>query len=169
MAEENLEKALDKANMLLAAGDYKKSFNAFKKVTNEYPKKAAGYFGMAEASLGIPKLKMQEIALYYEKACKLNEENALYWATYGNFCFENGILKKGEECFLKAAEVDEENSSLYLSDLATSYYHSANNFRNHYPNMTDEDISRSSLKYILMAFNLTKDKAKELIDGIEEK
>jgi hypothetical protein len=68
---------------------------------------------------------------------------------------------------MKASEIDEENSSLYLSDLATSYYFSARNFRNHYPNLTDDDILMTSLKYILMAYDIDKAKAKELVDKME--
>lgn len=168
MAADSVEKDLEKANMLLGAGDFKKSLNKFKKIAKEDPENAAAYFGMAEASLGIPKVKMQEIAANYQKACNLMPENALYWATYGNFCFENGVLKKGEECFLKAAEVDEENSTLYLSDLATSYFQSATTFQNHYPKLTKDDIAMTSLKYILMAFDIPKEKAKELISRIDE-
>lgn len=167
MGGSELEKALEKAQMQLAAGDFKKAFNSFKKITGTDPDCAEAHYGMAEASIGIPKLKMQDIAVFYEKACNLANENPIYWATYGNFCFENGVIKKGEECFLKAVEVDEENSSLYLSDLATTYHHSANNFMNHYPNLSKDEISTTSLKYILMAFDIPKDKAKELIDKIE--
>ena len=167
MPSDDTQKVLDKANMQLAAGEFKKSFNTLKKLTKENPEVAEGWFGMAEAAMGIPKLTIQEIASYYQKACDLAPENGLYYATYGNFCFENGILKKGEECFIKASEVDEENSPMYLSDLATSYYFSANNYRNHYPNITDDQILQTSMKYILMAFNVEKDKAKQLIDGIE--
>lgn len=167
MPTDDIQKVLDKANMQLAAGDFKKSFNTLKKLTKEKPDIAEGWFGMAEASVGIPKLTIQEVASYYQKACDLAPDNPLYFATFGNFCFENGILKKGEECFLKAAEIDEDNSSMYLSDLATSYYFSANNFRNHYPNMTDDQILQTSMKYILMAFNVDKDKAKGLIDKLE--
>lgn len=167
MPSDDTQKVLDKANMQLAAGEFKKSFNILKKLTKEDPEVAEGWFGMAEAAMGIPKLTIQEIASYYQRACDLATDNALFFATYGNFCFENGILKKGEECFIKAAEVDEENSPMYLSDLATSYYFAANSFRNHYPNITDDQILQTSMKYILLAFNVEKDKAKQLIDGIE--
>jgi tetratricopeptide (TPR) repeat protein len=166
MTGEELQKALDKANMLLGAGDFQKAYNAYKKVVKEHPDSAEAQFGLAESSLGIPKLTIQEIAATYQRACDLDPNNPLYFATYGNFCFENGILKKGEECFAKAAEIDEENQSVYLSDLATGYYHSAMNFRNHYPNMTDDDVLKVSLKYILMAFDLPVDKAKKLLDEI---
>ncbi len=168
MASDEVQKTLDKANMLIAAGEYKKSFNLLKKLNKSDPDVAYAWFGMAEASMGIPKLTLQEVASYYQKACDLDPENPLFFSTYGNFCFENGILKKGEECFIKASEIDEQNSSMYLSDLATSYYFSANNFRNHYPNITDDEILQTSLKYILSAFNIDKDKANKLISGIQE-
>ncbi|MCK7483193.1 MAG: hypothetical protein M0C28_43675 [Candidatus Moduliflexus flocculans] len=78
---------------------------------------------MAESSVGIPKLTVQDIAADYQKACELDAQNPIYFASFGNFCFENGIIKKGEECFVKGfAELDEENSAVYLSDLATSDY-----------------------------------------------
>lgn len=167
MASDDEQKLIEKANILLASGDYTKSYNALKKLTKEKPEIAEAWFGMAEAAIGIPKLTVQEIASFYQRACELSKDEPLYHASYGNFCFENGILKKGEECFLKAAEIDEENSPIYLSDLATSYYFSANRFRNHYPNMTDDEILSTSLKYMLMAFNIDKKKAKQLIEGLE--
>ena len=168
MVSSDIEKALEKANMQLASGDFKKSYNSFKKIVKSDEKVADAYFGMAEASIAIPKLTIQEIASFYQKACDLSEDNPLYYASYGNFCFENGILKKGEECFLKASEIDEENSSLYLSDLATSYFQSAHKFQNMYPNMTAEEINSRSLKYILMAFDLSRENAKALLDLIKD-
>jgi len=167
MTSDEVQKTLDKANMQIAAGEYQRSYNTLKKLTNTDPDVAEAYFGMAEAAVGIPKLTVQDIAAYYQKACDLAPDNALFFATFGNFCFENGILKKGEECFIKASEMDEENSALYLSDLATTYYFSANNFSHMYPNITKDDIIQKSLKYIMMAFNVDKEKAKTLIDRIE--
>ena len=167
MVSDEVQKTLDKANMQLAGGEYQKSFNTLKKLVKEEGDIAEAFFGMAEASMGLPKLSIQDIASYYQKACDLAPDNALYQASSGNFCFENGILKKGEECFIKAAEIDEENSALYLSDLATSYFFSARNFKHMYPNMKDEDIAQKSLKYIMMAFSIDKEKAKVLIDSME--
>ena len=167
MVSDEAQKILDKANMQLAGGEYQKSFNTLKKLVKEVPDTAEAYFGMAEAAMGIPKLSIQDIASYYQKACDLSPENALYQASFGNFCFENGILKKGEECFIRAAEVDEENSALYLSDLATSYFFAAKNFKHMYPNMSDDDIAQKSLKYIMMAFGIDRDRAKRLIDAQE--
>lgn len=168
MVDADVEKALDKANVQLASGEYQKSFNTLKKLLKTHPDVGEAYFGMAEAAVGIPKLKVQDIASYYQRATELVPDNPLYLATYGNFCFENGILKKGEECFLKASEIDEENSALYLSDLATTYYFSAKNFNHMYPNLDDDKILETSLKFILMAFNIDKDKAATLIKGIED-
>ena len=167
MTSDDVQKALDKANMQIAGGEFKKSFNTLKKLLKSDPDVAPAYFGMAEAAMGIPKLSIQDIASYYQKACDLDPENALYFASYGNFCFEHGILKKGEECFLKASEVDEENSAMYLSDLATTYYFSAKNFSHMYPNITNDDITQKALGFIMMAFNIDKEKAKVLIDGLE--
>lgn len=163
MTEEELRKALDKANMLLSSGDFQKAYNAYKKITKEVPDSAEAAFGLAESSVGIPKLTVQEIAAYYQRTCDLDPTNPIYFATYGNFCFENGILKKGEECFLKAAELDEENASVYLFDLATGYFHSAKNFATHYPGVKEEDLLKTCLKYIFMAFDLPPEKAKDLI------
>ncbi|MFW3146662.1 MAG: hypothetical protein ACMUIE_07610 [Thermoplasmatota archaeon] len=167
MTSEEAQKILEKANIQLASGEYQKSFNTLKKLVGGEPDVAEAYFGMAEAAVGIPKLKIQDIASYYQKACDLSPDNALYFATYGNFCFESGILKKGEECFLRAAEIDEENSALYLSDLATTYYFSARNFKHMYPKMTDDEILQTSLKYIMMAFNINKDQAVSLISKLD--
>jgi tetratricopeptide (TPR) repeat protein len=166
MTEEDLRKALEKANMLLSSGDFQKAYNAYKKVTKEYPDSSEAHFGLAESSLGIPKLTVQEIASTYQRACDLDPNNPIFYATYGNFCFENGILKKGEECFLRAAQLDEENSSVYLSDLATGYYHSAKNFGNHYPGLKEEEILKNSLRYILMAFDIPVEKAKDLLSKL---
>lgn len=167
MASEEARKVIEKANIQLASGEFQRSYNTLKKLIREEPDIAEAYFGMAEAAVGIPKLTVQDIASNYQKACDLAPDNALYQASFGNFCFENGILKKGEECFIRAAEIDEENSALYLSDLATSYFFAAKNFKNMYPAMKEDDIVQKSLKYIMMAFNIGKEKAKSLIDGIE--
>ena len=167
MPNDDIEKAIEKANMQLASGEFQKAFNSYKKITKNNPDISQAFFGMAEASIGVPKLTIQEIASYYQKACDLEPSNPLLYASFGNFCFENGIIKKGEECFIRASEIDEENAQMYLSDLATSYFHSARKFKNMYPNLTDDNIASVSLKYILMAFDIPKDRAKILIDSIE--
>jgi len=167
LTDDELQKNLDKAGMMLSSGEFQKAYNAYRKITREHSDCAEAFFGLAESSVGIPKLTVQEIAQTYQTACNLEPDNPIYHATFGNFCFENGILKKAEECFLKAAQIDEENSSVYLSDLATGYYHSARNFRNHYPGLTDDAILKTSLKYILMAFDLPKDKALSLLGQLE--
>jgi len=165
MANDDVQAAVEKANNQLASGEFQKAYNAFKKVSKEHPERAEAFFGMAESSVGIPKLTVQDIAADYQKACELDAQNPIYFAAFGNFCFENGIIKKGEECFVKAAELDEENSAVYLSDLATNYYHSAQNFANHYPQLKKDDILKTSFKYLLMAFGIDKAKAKEIIDS----
>ncbi|MBN1539671.1 MAG: hypothetical protein JW939_05955 [Candidatus Thermoplasmatota archaeon] len=167
MATDEALKVIEKANVQLASGEFQKSYNTLKRLVKDEPEIAEAHFLMAEAAVGIPKLTVQDIASHYQKACDLAPDNALYQASFGNFCFENGILKKGEECFIRAAEIDEENSALYLSDLATSYFFAAKNFKNMYPAMKEDDVIRRSLKYIMMAFNIEKEKAKNLIDGID--
>ena len=164
MPNDDIEKALDKANIQLASGEFQKAYNSFKRIAKKNPDISKAYFGMAESSMGIPKLTIQEIASYYQKACNLEPDNSFLFASFGNFCFENGILKKGEECFIRASEIDEENAALYLSDLATSYFHSAHKFKNMYPNLTEDDIVSVSLKYILLSFNISKEKAKNIIN-----
>lgn len=166
MTENDLQKSIEKASILLASGEFNKAYTAYKRIVKDNDKSAEAYFGLAESSLAIPKLTVQEIASSYQKACDLDLNNPLYLATYGNFCFENGILKKAEECFQKAAEIDEENASVYLSDLATGYFHSAKNFKDHYPGMKDDDILATAMKYILMAFDLSPQKAKEIMDRL---
>ncbi|MDG6224416.1 MAG: hypothetical protein QCI82_02770 [Candidatus Thermoplasmatota archaeon] len=166
MTDNDIQKKLEKASILLASGEFNKAYNLYKKIVKENDSSSEAYFGLAESSLAIPKLTVQEIASSYQKACDLDPDNPLYLATYGNFCFENGILKKAEDCFQKASMVDEENASIYLSDLATGYFHSAKNYQDHYPGMTYDDILITSMKYILMAFDLSSEKAKEIIDNL---
>jgi tetratricopeptide (TPR) repeat protein len=166
MSNDEMQGALEKANIQLASGDFQKAYNSFKRISKDHVDVAEAYFGMAEASVGIPKLTVQDIASHYQRACDLDPQNPIYFAAFGNFCFENGIIKKGEECFVKASELDEENSAIYLSDLATNYYHSAQRFANHYPQLKKEDILQTSFKYLLMAFNIDKSKAKDIIEKL---
>ena len=59
MVSDDVMKTLDKANMQLAGGEYQKSFNTLKKLVKEEGDIAEAYFGMAEASMGLPKLSIQ--------------------------------------------------------------------------------------------------------------
>jgi hypothetical protein len=47
MTSDEVQKALDKANMQIAAGEYQKSFNTLKKIIKTDPDVPDAYFGMA--------------------------------------------------------------------------------------------------------------------------
>jgi tetratricopeptide (TPR) repeat protein len=163
-----IEKRLDEGRKFLEKGEYKKAMKKFNDILKEDPENSDAHFGKAEASLGIPKVTLQEIAQCYRNAIKYDSENIFFLTSYGEFCLTNGLLKQAEENYLKAIELDPESSPLYYSDLALGYYKNGNLFFDRQLDMTEKDITSNALTYILKALKIENDKAKNLISQIIE-
>ena len=118
----DVEKDLIKAETLLAQYEYDKARKKFNDVIKAEPKHPMGYFGKAEASLGMPKIKVDDIIELYQKAVELDPENVYFLTTLGSFCSDVGKFNEAEQFYTKATEIDEENASMYFSEFAISYY-----------------------------------------------
>jgi tetratricopeptide (TPR) repeat protein len=167
MAE--IEKLIEDGRKLLEKGEYKKAMKKFNDVLKNDPENPEAFFGKAEASLGLPKVTLVEIAQYYRNAIKNDADNIFYLTSYGEFCLANGLLKQAEENYLKAVEIDPDSSSLYYSDLALGYYKNGTLFLDRQLDMTEMDVTRNALNYIIKAFDIDSGKAKILLTEIVEK
>ncbi|UCH89155.1 MAG: tetratricopeptide repeat protein [Thermoplasmata archaeon] len=162
----DVEKLLDEGKKLLDKGEFKKAMKKFNDALKEDPENPEAHFGKAEASLGLPKITLVEIAQNYRNAIKYDEKNIFYLTSYGDFCLANGLLKQAEENYLKAIELDPDSSALYYSDLALGYYKNGKLFLDRQLDMTEVDVTRNALNYIMKAFKIESDKAKELLNAI---
>ncbi|UCF07262.1 MAG: tetratricopeptide repeat protein [Thermoplasmata archaeon] len=158
-----VEKNITKAKELLTEGEFEKAAKAFDKVIKADPNNSIGYFGKAEASIGVPKFSLMEVAQLYKKALELEPDNALYHKSYGDFCLDNGLLTQAEEAYENAVKLDPEGAQFYYSDLAIGYYNSGMLFPERQLNMTEEDIAKKALEYSLKALKMDKKKAIELL------
>ena len=162
-----VEKLLGDAKDLLSYGEFAKAVRKYDKVIKADPTNAEGYFGKAEASIGVPKMKIIEIAALYRKAIESDPDNPFYRVSYGAFCLDHGILQQAEEMYTKAAELDPECAHLHYSELAIGYYKNGIMFLDRQLNKTEEDIVKTSLKYSIKALNLEPKQAIELLSKME--
>jgi tetratricopeptide (TPR) repeat protein len=162
------EKLINDGRKLLEKGEYKKAMKKFNDVLKEEPEHAEAHFGKAEASLGLPKVTLVEIAQSYRNAIKYDDENIFYLTSYGEFCLSNGLLKQAEENYLKAIELDPDGSSLYYSDLALGYFKNGNLFLDRQLEMSEAEVTKNSLGYIFKALEIDDDQAKKLLSDILE-
>lgn len=161
----NTESDLMKAETLLSRFEYDKARKKFNDVIKAEPKNAAAYFGKAEASLGMPKVKVEEILELYRKAIELDPENVYYITSLGSFCCEVGRFNEAEQYYNKATELDEENASVYFSEFAISYFNRAPIIMEKFlDDNTRKMIKKKSLTYILKALDMNEDEAKELLN-----
>jgi tetratricopeptide (TPR) repeat protein len=164
----DIEKLLEDGRKQLEKGEYKKAIKKFNDVLKEEPENPEAFFGKAEASLGLPKVTLVEIAQFYRNAIKFDSENIFYLTSYGDFCLTNGLLKQAEENYIKAVELDPDSSPFYYSDLALGYYKNGNLFLDRQLDMTENDVTRNSLEYIFKAFNIDNDRGKKMLTEIIE-
>ncbi len=160
---EEVDKLIMQAKDLLNDGDFERAVKKFDKVIKVAPDNAVGYFGKAEASIGVSKFSIAEVAQTYQKAIELEPDNPFYRKSYGDFCLDNGLLAQAEDAYLNAVRLDPDGAPYYYSDLAVGYYNSGMLFPERQLNMTEEDISRKALLYSLKALNMDEKRAVELL------
>jgi tetratricopeptide (TPR) repeat protein len=160
---DDIDKMIIKAKELLNQGEFDKAARMFDKVIKSAPDNAVGYFGKAEASIGVSKLSIVEIAQLYRKAIELEDDNPFYHKSYGDFCLDNGLLTQAEDAYQKAVRLDPEGAPYYYSDLAIGYYNSGMLFPERQLNLTEDDIARQALRYSLKALDLDESRAIELL------
>ena len=159
----DVEKMIFGAKDLLTDGEFKKAAKKFDQVIKADPNNPIGYFGKAEASIGVPKFSIVEVAQLYKKAMELDPENAFYHKSYGDFCLDNGLLNQAEEAYNQAIELDPDGARFYYSDLAIGYYTSGMLFPERQLNMTEDDIAKKALQYSLKALNMDEKRAIDIL------
>ena len=159
----DVNKMIIRAKDLLTEGEFNKAAKEFDKVVKAAPDNPVGYFGKAEASIGVPKFSIVEVAQLYKKAIELDPENAFYYKSYGDFCLDNGLLNQAEEAYDNAIKLDPEGARFYYSDLAIGYYNSGILFPERQLNLTEDDIARKALKYSLKALDIDEKRAIDLL------
>lgn len=164
-----VEELLKKGRELLDKGDLKKAFSNFDKVVKLDPENADAHFGKAEASVGIPKYSLIDVAMFYREAIKHDPENGYFYLTYGEFCLSNGLLKQAVENYEKAVELDPENRVFYYNDLAYGYYKNGILFLDRQLDMSHEDVVSDAISYFLKGFELNDRTALEILNEIKEK
>jgi len=162
------EELLKKGRELLDKGELKKAFSTFDRLIKLDPTNPDAYFGKAEASVGLPKYSIIDVAQFYREAIKHDPENGYYYLTYGEFCLSNGLLKQAEENYEKAVELDPENAVFYYNDLAYGYYKNGTLFLDRQLNMSHEDVVKNSLNYFLKAFKLDEKSALTILNELKE-
>ena len=128
-----VDKSVIKAKGLLSDGEFEKAARAFDKVIKAAPDVSVGYFGKAEASIGVPKFSIVEVAQLYKKAIEITrtaqgEEHPSYAASLNNLAalYESmGDYTKAEPLFKEAMEIMRRAVGEDHPDYATSLYNLA--------------------------------------------
>ena len=162
-----IEKLLSQGEQLLNKLDFPAAAAKFNKVIKLNPDDPRGYFNRAEAFIGIPKKGVKEIVSLYEKAIELDPNNPLYYARLGGFCLDNGLFRRAEEAYRKAADTDPENSYLYYSEFAIELYYSTRRLFDDMDEEISEKVSIISLYYLLRALKMSKKRAAQLLDTLD--
>jgi tetratricopeptide (TPR) repeat protein len=168
MAKDDIDELLLQGKELMDKGDYKKAAKKFDAVLKIDPDNADGYFGKAEASVGIPKMSLVDVAQLYRLAIKNDPENPYYYSVYGDFCLSNGLLPQAEENYKKAIELDSEGAIFHYLDLAIGYYNNGLLFLDRQLNLERDDIVKKSIEYVFNAFNLDQKNGVKLVDSLSK-
>ena len=145
--------------------DYENAFKHFSNAIKLNPNDARAYFGKAESSVGMPKVKPEEVATFYKKAIELDPNNPQFLEAYAAFCMEAGRFNEAESAYLKAAELDAENAPYYFSDFAITYNMLAPIIMAELMDEQTKDlVAKKSLSYLLMALKMDKEYAKKLLE-----
>ncbi len=157
-------KDLMDAQDALANGDFDRAVTKFKKIIKADPKCAEAYFGMAEASVGVPKLSQEEVQEYYKKAVQLDPKNPIYQSSYGAYLVEIGRFNEAEEAYNKAAELDPDNARYYYSEFGMEYSLKAPIVMERFMDDNTKDIiMKKGLAYLLKAVGMSEADAKRLL------
>ncbi|HID71962.1 MAG TPA: tetratricopeptide repeat protein [Thermoplasmata archaeon] len=167
-----VDELIHEGNSYLNELEFEKALKCFKEAIKLDPKNDKAYFGKAEASLGIQEIDAEEIAADYEKAIELNGKEPLYYVRYGGFCMDEMRFKKAEECYNKAAELDEVNARHYYAEFANEYVF-MENVRKELKGNRRKRVYKKALNYLLKGIQITADEAieylKELIEEENER
>jgi len=162
-----VEKTIAQGEQLLNLLDFKGAISKFNKAIKLNPEDPRGYFNKAEASVGIPKLTIMDIAKLYEKAIELDENTPLYYVRYGGFCLDNGLFKRAEACYRQAAKIDAENAYLYFSEFAIEFFYNTKRLLDNMEEDNQRKVTTISLYYLLRTLNLSKTKALDLLNNLD--
>lgn len=144
--------------------DYEDAFRRFKAAAKKDPENGYAHFCQAEAALGLNTMKADDIANLYQKAIELEPGNPQYRNAFGLFCIDVGRFQTAEEAFNQAAELDEENASLYYADFAVNYYRQAPVVMSQYLDETTERmIAKKAVEYLLKALEMSEDEMRRLL------
>ncbi len=165
---EEVAKLIQQGQAALEKGNFKGAMTKFNKVIKLDPDSAEAHFGKAEASVGLPKLSLVDVAGFYRKAIELSGDNPFFLTSYGEFCLSHGLLPQAEQQYQRAVEVDPDGSQLYYSDLALGYFLNGLEFMDRQLEMTEEDITRNALGYYLKAFGADGEAGGELLTRVIE-
>jgi len=144
---------------------------AFKKVIALDAKNPDGYFGVAESAIGNPKMSLVEVAQNYKQAIDLDPGNTIYYTSYADFCFQNGLIPQGEANFLKAIEADKDNAPFYYNDLSFNYINAGFKFIERVQEMKQSkyDVMKKAIEYSLKAIDMPSAEAVKVAKMLVEK
>ena len=161
---EESDKLMKQAYDLLEQGDYQKALSKFDKIVKTDANNAEAWFGKAESSVLVTKVKIEDILAAYKKAAELDPKNPLYHSSMGSFCVEAGLFNDAEAAYKMAAELDKENAPYYYSEFAVEYFKRAPVVMEAYmDDKTEEMVIKKSMKYLLLSIGLDEAGALELL------
>lgn len=161
------EKIIAQGEQFLNRLDFKGAISKFNKAIKLIPDDPRGYFNKAEASVGIPKLTLQDISQLYEKAIELDSRRPIFYVSYGGFCLDNGLFKKAEDCYREAAKIDPENAYLYYSEFAIEFFYNSKRLLENLEEESQNKVSTIALYYLLRTLNMSKKKAEVLLKDLD--
>jgi tetratricopeptide (TPR) repeat protein len=161
------DKTIAQGEQLLNRLDFKGAISKFNKAIKLNPTDPRGYFNKAEASVGIPKLTVQDIGQLYEKAVELDEQKPLHFVRYGGFCLDNGLFRKAEICYREAARIDPENAYLYYSEFAIEFFYNTKRLLENLEEDSQNKVSTIAIYYLLRTLNMSKKRAEKLLADLD--
>jgi Flp pilus assembly protein TadD len=160
----DIQKDLMDAQDALANGEFEQAVSKYNKILKADPNCADAYFGKAEASVGVPKLTPEEVMALYKKAVDLDPKNPIFHSSYAAYLLEIGRFNEAEAAYLKAAEVDPDNSRYYFSEFGMEYILRAPVVMEKFlDDKTKDMIVKKGLKYLLKAAGVSEEEAKRLL------